>query len=331
MAPITSKKRAKGAKGTKGAKGAEGATAPDPALIRAKIALQIAEKQKKEMTEDNKKLLALYQEHIAMKDEELAALTGEKLQAMDIDMDGFSSKGADSGSKGADSGSESEVSGSENEDGGGGGGKGEGGDGGDGGKNGGDGGGGGNGSDGGDGRRKKRKKAKARNVLPSIETSKGKKKRGLFHSDSESEGTDSDPEDTDNDEAYYLDPEYSRALYSRPGPQEGGKTVGWAGGTSTRFINIYRKKRAAIYRLEKSADTASYEDDPPPEEKVSNPYNRYGDNRLDNGKYRYMKRHILGIFGVAFEGSTSSIYKSDLDLINPELVKKWRITYILVT
>lgn len=125
-------------------------------------------------------------------------------------------------------------------------------------------------------------------------------------------------------------------LFVRPGPQHGKdvKTVGWAGGRRTQYLNMYGKKSAARYRLEGSADSAEYEDTQPPKEKVSNPNNRYGDRLLDNGKFEFTKRHIHAIFGVAWEGAGTDDMDDDLDLIDPALVgtseKRWPITYVLI-
>jgi hypothetical protein len=65
------------------------------------------------------------------------------------------------------------------------------------------------------------------------------------------------PEASDDEE----DPDYGEPLFTRPGPKLGDdvKTVGWISGSrGTRFINQYRKKSAARYRIKRSANTAEY-------------------------------------------------------------------------
>ena len=149
--------------------------------------------------------------------------------------------------------------------------------------------------------RKKKVTIDADQPMPSIE--KEGEKEGysgnLFDSDAEiSEISDSE---SDSDAAAFSDPEYGKPLYSRPGAKstKNAETVGWSGGRSMLYINQYGKKSAARYRLEKYAQPPEYEDDPPEAQKVSNPKNRLGDERLDNGKFKYTKRHIRGIYGVA--------------------------------
>jgi hypothetical protein len=134
--------------------------------------------------------------------------------------------------------------------------------------------------------------------------------------------------DTDDE-----DSEYGASLFRRPGPKLGQDvtTVGWAGGRRTQYINMYGKKSAARYRLESSAETAEYEDEQPESQRVSNPNNRYGDFTQPNGKPKFTKRHIRGIFGIAWAGVNSGNYRDDLKLIDPNLHHKpWPITYVLV-
>jgi len=129
------------------------------------------------------------------------------------------------------------------------------------------------------------------------------------------------------------DPEYGRPLFSRPGPQIGDDvtTVGWTGGRSLLYINQHGPKNAARHRLEIFAESAEYEDSLPQDQKVSNIHNRYGDDRLTNGAFQYTKRHILAIYGVAWEGAGTGDPAHDLDLINPNRVeKRWPITYVLI-
>jgi hypothetical protein len=123
------------------------------------------------------------------------------------------------------------------------------------------------------------------------------------------------------------------ALYSRPGPAPGsdGKTVGWVTRFSKQklYINMYGPKNSARYRLEPYADSELYDD--PPEKDFSNADNRHGDEK--SGKaFKYTKRHIKGIFGVAWKHDTEIPEVENLDLIDPEQVKSWRHmpTYILI-
>ncbi|PNH26245.1 hypothetical protein BJF96_g10439, partial [Verticillium dahliae] len=56
--------------------------------------------------------------------------------------------------------------------------------------------------------------------------------------------------------------------------------------------------------------------------------NRYGDKKLPSGKWRYTKRHIIGIWGVAWACPIGC--QNDLNLINPDIVEKWPTTYVLI-
>lgn len=62
---------------------------------------------------------------------------------------------------------------------------------------------------------------------------------------------------------------------------------------------------------------------------MSNPANRFGEQtEPGTKKLKYTKRHINGIYGVAWEGDGS---KNDLAKMNPESSRsKWPKTYILV-
>ncbi|KAF4448242.1 hypothetical protein F53441_8328 [Fusarium austroafricanum] len=140
--------------------------------------------------------------------------------------------------------------------------------------------------------------------------------------------------DSDSDSAAFSDEEYGKALYTFLGtkPFKDVKTVGWSGGRFTGYINMYGKKSAARYRLERSAFPAQYEDSPLKDEKVSNPKNRNGDELLDSVKFKYTKRHIRGIFRVAWKSTGPGVSWHDLDCINPDLVDNWRSvpTYVLI-
>ncbi|KAH8747993.1 hypothetical protein F5883DRAFT_697842 [Diaporthe sp. PMI_573] len=99
------------------------------------------------------------------------------------------------------------------------------------------------------------KKKSADDPVPSIELNQGgSSSDNLFTSET-------DPSDeSDSESAVFSDPEYGRALYSRPGPKsiKGAETVGWArpSGRTTLYINRYGQTSAASYLLEKFAQTA---------------------------------------------------------------------------
>jgi hypothetical protein len=178
----------------------------------------------------------------------------------------------------------------------------------------------------------KKKSAGSDDPLPSVELNQG---------DSNSENLftpEADPSDaSDSESAAFSDPEYGKALYSRPGPKsmKDAETVGWArpSGRTTLYINQYGKKNAARYRLEKFAQSAEYEDKPPQDHNVSNSVKRIDNEKRADGSWKYTKRHIKGIFGVAWKvSSTGKDREDDLDLINPDLVTKWTDvpSYILI-
>ncbi|KAM0321510.1 hypothetical protein ACHAQA_010078 [Verticillium albo-atrum] len=138
----------------------------------------------------------------------------------------------------------------------------------------------------------------------------------------------------DDDDQEELDEDGEKALFVRHIPKHGDQfeTVGWGTGKSgTFYINRQGKKGASKYRLESLAESAEYEDREKNDEdphKVTNSENRYGDKKLPNGKWKYTKRHIIGIWGVAWECPVGCM--DDLDLINPDQVDKWPTTYVLI-
>ncbi|KAM0278408.1 hypothetical protein ACHAQH_005163 [Verticillium albo-atrum] len=141
-------------------------------------------------------------------------------------------------------------------------------------------------------------------------------------------------ERTDDDDQDRLDEDGEEALFVRHIPKHGDhiQTVGWGKGqTGTFYINRHGKKGASKYRLESLAESAEYEDREKNDEdphKVTNSENRYGDKKLPNGKWKYTKRHIIGIWGVAWECPVGC--GDNLDLINPDVVDKWPTTYVLI-
>ncbi|KAH7363526.1 hypothetical protein B0T11DRAFT_329497 [Plectosphaerella cucumerina] len=142
---------------------------------------------------------------------------------------------------------------------------------------------------------------------------------------------------SDDDDDGKLDEDGEEALYIRhtPKPNEQVETVGWGNvKRTTYYINRYGKKGASRYRMEMLADSAEYEErtknDADPQ-KVSNPNNRYGDKKLFSGHYKYTKRHIIGIWGVAWEGADAGACMDDLDRIDPaKVTDKWPTTFVLV-
>jgi hypothetical protein len=137
----------------------------------------------------------------------------------------------------------------------------------------------------------------------------------------------------DSESEFEEDLEYGRPLYYRPSPkpEDGVKTVGWAGGRRTQYINQYGPKNAAKHRLESSAESAQYEDDKPESEKVNNINIRYGDEVLPNDKFRFTKRYIIAIYKVVWESASTNNSETDLNFIDPKLIEKhWPTTYIFV-
>lgn len=127
-------------------------------------------------------------------------------------------------------------------------------------------------------------------------------------------------------------PEYGPPLLRRPGSNTASDktTVGWTGQTGTKFINRYGKKSAARYRLEHFADNLYNEHDLPVEDNVSNQDNRLSDQKIGT-KWRYTRRHMRSIYGVAWMSAGFEPSVDDLELLNPEAARKrWVRTYILV-
>lgn len=127
-------------------------------------------------------------------------------------------------------------------------------------------------------------------------------------------------------------PEYGPPLLRRPGSGTAGDktTVGWTGQTGTKFINRYGKKSAARYRLEHFADNLYNEHDLPAEDNVSNQDNRLSDQKIGT-KWKYTRRHMRSIYGVAWMSAGFEPSADDLELLNPDAARKrWVRTYILV-
>ncbi|KAJ4190442.1 hypothetical protein NW755_005584, partial [Fusarium falciforme] len=259
---------------------------------------------------ENKDTIIQLQEALKKKDEELASLTAEQMETLDVEMeDDDSGKPESPSASGEDTEENKKEKKKAAKDGG-----------------------------------KKNKKSSKEVIFDSIESQDASEddEDGIFVKESEPEpdsGSDSDfnsdsDSDSDSDSGAYSDVEYGKALYTFAGtkPVKDVKTVGWSGGRFTGYINMYGKKSAARYRLERSAFPAEYEDNRPKNEKVSNPNNRYGDKLSDSGKFKYTKRHIRGIFGVAWKAAGPRVSRHDLDCINPDLVDNWRgvPTYVLI-
>ncbi|KAM0490992.1 hypothetical protein ACHAPB_009214 [Verticillium nonalfalfae] len=136
-----------------------------------------------------------------------------------------------------------------------------------------------------------------------------------------------------DDKKFELDEDGQKALFVRHTLKhsEHFQTVGWGRGTTTFYINRHGRKSASKYRLESFAESAEYEERERNDEdpyKVTNSENRYGDKKLPSGKWRYTKRHIIGIWGVAWACPIGC--QNDLNLINPDIVEKWPTTYVLI-
>ncbi|OAP53880.1 hypothetical protein AYL99_11902 [Fonsecaea erecta] len=143
------------------------------------------------------------------------------------------------------------------------------------------------------------------------------------------------PDKDSDSETGETDADGDRVLFERFGPKRGDDvvTVGWIGGRKTQYLNRFGPRNAAIHRVEGSVATQAYENDKPETEKVSNPTNRFGDKKLPNGNLEFTKRHIRGIYGVAWEGSGEA-FEDDLTLIDPEVAgkdgDKWIPTYVWI-
>lgn len=123
-----------------------------------------------------------------------------------------------------------------------------------------------------------------------------------------------------------------KPLVPFPGSAADGKvkTVGWLGGWGTRYINMHGSKSAPTYRIEEYCYPPNYEDEKHTtyqKQNVSNQENRYGE-KMENGKYKYTGRHILGIYGVAWTRNLD-VSPHELDSIDPQRKKK-PSTYVLV-
>lgn len=125
-----------------------------------------------------------------------------------------------------------------------------------------------------------------------------------------------------------------KPLVPFPGSAADGKvkTVGWLGGRGARYINMYGSKSAPRYRIEEYCYPPRYEDEKHTtyqKQNISYRENRYGDS-MENGKYKYTGRNMLGIFGVAWTPNSPS----ELETIDPQRKKKsdakWNTTYVLV-
>ncbi|KAH9427488.1 hypothetical protein MCOR02_012119 [Pyricularia oryzae] len=125
-----------------------------------------------------------------------------------------------------------------------------------------------------------------------------------------------------------------KPLVPFPGSAADGKvkTVGWLGGRGARYINMYGSKSAPRYRIEEYCYPPRYEDEKHTtyqKQNISYRENRYGES-MENGKYKYTGRNMLGIFGVAWTPNSPD----ELETIDPQRKKesnaKWNTTYVLV-
>jgi hypothetical protein len=146
------------------------------------------------------------------------------------------------------------------------------------------------------------------------------------YKDDKADKADKDVKDEDKDD------DEARPLYSLPGSAScsvEAKTVGWVSGRSKSYINMFGKKSIARYRIDSTAFTSGYEDTLPLEENVSLSANRHGETKGMNGRLLYTKRHIHGIWGVAWKGYNMEPSDQDLELIHPSNSRR-TIVYILI-
>ncbi|RYP53364.1 hypothetical protein DL768_001609 [Monosporascus sp. mg162] len=295
----------------------------------------LKQQEQKEKDAEAQEKIARLEEALKQKDDELAKLSAQELQAMDVDSndDGKDEGSDDTGNAGTDDGKEggsgvTDDSGKGDEEGG---------------KAAGD-------TEKENEKQKQNEETRSENtqkekpkekkkkpaVLESIEKSDNEDDNGLFAKDSEADTDDDiDPyTDSDTDPDTDSDSEYGKALYTFPGAKhrKDAQTVGWTSGRCKGYINMYGKKSAAIYRLETFACPPEYKNKPPADQKVSNPKNRLGEVLDDDGDIKYKDWHLRHIIGVAWRGTGLRPTRDDVDLINPNLVNNWKDvhTYVLV-
>ncbi|KAL9082814.1 MAG: hypothetical protein Q9165_008773 [Trypethelium subeluteriae] len=139
----------------------------------------------------------------------------------------------------------------------------------------------------------------------------------------------------------YSDSEYGNALFQISALSFGEKveTLGWIGGVAKQYVNRYGPKNAARYRIDDFSDSAEYND--PMDKKISVQTNRLGDVLDEStGKFKYTKRHIRGLYGVAWKGMEDiDDAAEDLRLLDPKeiaekkadgSIKKTPVVYVLV-
>jgi hypothetical protein len=116
-----------------------------------------------------------------------------------------------------------------------------------------------------------------------------------------------------------VDPRYGPSWYrgSKAKNRKNLTTVAWFNGN---FINKSGPKNAPRYRIENNAADAKYEEELPPNEKISNKKNRFGEVENDAGKHKYTKRHVDDILGVAWAVPANTHPDNELDLLDPSLV-----------
>lgn len=117
--------------------------------------------------------------------------------------------------------------------------------------------------------------------------------------------------------------------------REDVRTVGWTNILNRkRFVNQYGKRSAARYRLEIDADSDEYEAILPKEQCVSMPMNQKGDQKVEGtNSYKFTKRHIRAIYGVAWERSDTGLSEDNLrriDPLNRDKTSRYPPTYVLI-
>ncbi|KAG7103692.1 hypothetical protein HYQ44_017780 [Verticillium longisporum] len=158
--------------------------------------------------------------------------------------------------------------------------------------------------------------------------------KGIDHNERNmTEASRGESESNNTNNARSNDSSAGSPLFVRPKspPQDDNKFELDEDGQKALFVRHTLKHSASKYRLESFAESAEYEERERNDEdpyKVTNSENRYGDKKLPSGKWRYTKRHIIGIWGVAWACPIGC--QNDLDLINPDIVDKWPTTYVLI-
>ncbi|RMJ14894.1 hypothetical protein CDV36_005452 [Fusarium kuroshium] len=176
---------------------------------RAKMQKRLHMLQQKENVE-NKEAITQLQEALKKKDEELASLTAEQMEILDVEM-GDDDSGEPESASASDEDSEENKKEKKKAA-----------------------------KDGG----KKNKKSSKEVIFESIESQDVSEddEDEIFVKDSEPELDSDSDHGSDADSGVFVDSDHDKALYTPPGTMPGKdvKSVGWSGGRSRRYINIVR-------------------------------------------------------------------------------------------